>query len=167
VLSTGKSFDPESIACNAFHVTIVREAPQISLLKRSALMITHAGSTTVRECLTLGVPVLLYPLMFDQFGIAARAVFHGLGLQGDISTVSAAGMEQLMRKLLTVPYFAMQARHMSREFERAEKENSAWKAIESFLPGDWPAPVPLQESEFPGALDVGRPFMTEPEIPVS
>src|SRR5262249_25999472 len=67
----------------------VAYAPQIELLKRSSLCITHAGLNTVLEALATGVPLLAIPITNDQPGVAARIAYKNVGLvvsQGDLSS---------------------------------------------------------------------------------
>ena len=47
-------------------------APQLELLKRAAVCITHAGLNTALESLTNGVPMVAIPITNDQPGVAAR-----------------------------------------------------------------------------------------------
>jgi zeaxanthin glucosyltransferase len=132
VLCVGKTIDPAMIS-TVQNVIIAREAPQIALLKRSALMINHAGAGSVKECITLGVPMLLYPLAFDQFGVAARAAFYGVGIKADIRNVTVPGIAASIRKLLTLPAYKMQVKRMQMEFAKAEENSCASKMIAPFL----------------------------------
>jgi UDP:flavonoid glycosyltransferase YjiC (YdhE family) len=61
------------------HVGIVERAPQLEILRRASLMITHGGLGSVKECAALGVPMLVFPLKDDQPGNAARVEARGLG----------------------------------------------------------------------------------------
>ncbi|MCQ8781839.1 glycosyltransferase [Mangrovibrevibacter kandeliae] len=54
-------------------------APQRAVLARADLCITHGGLNTVMDALEFGVPSLVIPLAFDQPGVAARVVHHGVG----------------------------------------------------------------------------------------
>jgi zeaxanthin glucosyltransferase len=54
-------------------------APQIALLKRASLAITHAGMNTTLEALAQGVPLVALPITNDQPGIAARIKYAGAG----------------------------------------------------------------------------------------
>jgi len=53
-------------------VIVVSYAPQIEVLRRSSLCITHAGLNTVLESLSNAVPMLALPITNDQPGVAAR-----------------------------------------------------------------------------------------------
>ncbi|MCQ0969362.1 glycosyltransferase (plasmid) [Paracoccus sp. TK19116] len=54
--------------------------PQLPLLDRASVCITHGGMNTVLDCVAAGVPMLTLPLAFEQPGIAARVAHHGVGL---------------------------------------------------------------------------------------
>lgn len=53
--------------------------PYRSVLRHTALCITHGGSNTVLDALACGVPLLVRPVGFDQPGNLARILHHGLG----------------------------------------------------------------------------------------
>lgn len=53
--------------------------PQVTLLARAALAVSHGGNNSVTESLTAGVPLLLLPLSTDQFDGAAAVEAAGFG----------------------------------------------------------------------------------------
>lgn len=58
-------------------------APQLDILDHVDLCITHGGVNTLNECVLKGVPMVMYPHKFaDNPGCMARAVHHGIALQG-------------------------------------------------------------------------------------
>lgn len=61
------------------NVLAVPYAPQLALLQRADLMITHAGMNTAMECLAAGVPMLCLPITNDQPGVARRVEWVGAG----------------------------------------------------------------------------------------
>ncbi len=58
---------------------VVQYAPQLELLARAALTITHAGLNTVMQSLLFGVPMVAIPLTHDQPATAARIAHSGTG----------------------------------------------------------------------------------------
>ena len=59
---------------------LVREVlPQVTLLARSAVAVSHGGNNSVTEALTAGVPLLLLPMSTDQFAGAAALEDAGFG----------------------------------------------------------------------------------------
>lgn len=77
VISLGGGLDPAALGELAGDPLVVRFAPQLDLLKRAALVITHAGLNTVLEALSEGVPMVAVPLGNDQPGVAARLKARG------------------------------------------------------------------------------------------
>jgi UDP:flavonoid glycosyltransferase YjiC (YdhE family) len=59
---------------------VVDFAPQLALLDRAAVMITHAGLNTVLGSISRGVPMVALPRSADQPGNAARIAYSGAGL---------------------------------------------------------------------------------------
>jgi len=80
VLAVGSQLDHKQLGAVPANVVVVSYAPQIELLKRSSLCITHAGLNTVLESLSSGVPMLALPITNDQPGVAARIASKKLGV---------------------------------------------------------------------------------------
>jgi zeaxanthin glucosyltransferase len=80
VLAVGGQLDPKQLGAIPANVMVVSYAPQIEVLKRSSLCITHAGLNTVLESLASGVPMLALPITNDQPGVAARIAEKKVGV---------------------------------------------------------------------------------------
>ncbi|KAJ6219838.1 hypothetical protein RDWZM_005650 [Blomia tropicalis] len=57
--------------------------PQMNILPMVDLVITHGGNNTVTESFTLGKPMIIMPLMGDQFDNAQRLHDKGFGIRMD------------------------------------------------------------------------------------
>ena len=80
---------------------LVREyLPQVQLLRRAALAVTHGGNNSVTEALTCGVPMLVLPFSTDQFAGAAAVENAGVGLVLDPNAATVADLEGAARELL-------------------------------------------------------------------
>lgn len=77
LISLGGGLDPAKLGKLAGDPLVVSYAPQLEILKRAALVITHAGLNTVLESLCEGVPLVAVPLANDQPGVAARVNARG------------------------------------------------------------------------------------------
>jgi hypothetical protein len=100
VLHVGRGCDPERLGPLPENVRVERWIPQLALLRRAALMITHAGFGTVKECIAAGVPMLAAPAAYDQPGNAARLVRHGLGERIDLRRVTPEGLRERIDTML-------------------------------------------------------------------
>jgi UDP:flavonoid glycosyltransferase YjiC (YdhE family) len=74
---------PPSARGRAGRVLVVERAPQLALLRRASLAITHAGFNSLKECAALGVPMIAVPLSHDQPRNAALVEYHRLGVALD------------------------------------------------------------------------------------
>ncbi|MFM7205636.1 MAG: glycosyltransferase [Planctomycetaceae bacterium] len=57
---------------------VVPVAPQLALLEKAALVITHAGLNTALESLARGLPMVAIPITNDQPGVARRLEWLGV-----------------------------------------------------------------------------------------
>lgn len=82
---------------------LVREAlPQVTLLGRSALAVSHGGNNSVTEAMTAGVPLVLLPLSTDQFAGAAALEDAGFGEALDPNVASAVEIREAAVRLLAL-----------------------------------------------------------------
>ncbi len=80
VISLGGGLEPDRLGVFSGNPLVVRFAPQLEIVKRACVVITHAGINTVLESLAEGVPLVCIPLGNDQPGVAARVKAHGAGV---------------------------------------------------------------------------------------
>jgi zeaxanthin glucosyltransferase len=74
--------------------------PQVRLLARSAVAVSHGGNNSVTEALTHGVPLLVLPLSTDQFAGAAAVERGGVGLCLDPNTTTPAEVRAAVEELM-------------------------------------------------------------------
>ena len=80
---------------------LVREfLPQVALLERSALLVTHGGNNSVTEALSCGVPMLVLPFSTDQFAGAAAIENSGVGSALDPNAASVDELHIAAAQLL-------------------------------------------------------------------
>ncbi len=79
VISTGNGMSPEALGKLPGDPIVVSYAPQLDLLRRATLAVTHAGLNTVLEALSTGLPLVAIPVTNDQPGIASRVAWIGAG----------------------------------------------------------------------------------------
>jgi len=105
VLSVGKNINPDNLGPIPSNTIVVRCAPQIELLKRATLCITHAGLNTTLESLANGVPMIAIPIGYDQPGIAARIAYHGTGKFIEVDELTTDRLRGLIERVLQEPSY--------------------------------------------------------------
>ena len=101
VVSVGSNLKLEDLEPIPSNAIVVGGAPQIDLLKRASLCITHAGLNTTLETLAQGVPMVAIPIGFDQPGVAARIAYHGVGEFVEVEQLTARRLSELIMKVLS------------------------------------------------------------------
>ncbi|MFP4009104.1 MAG: glycosyltransferase [Spirulinaceae cyanobacterium] len=101
VISLGSSTPSEALPQLAGNPIVVNYAPQLELLQKASLTITHAGLNTTLESLTNGVPLVAIPVTNDQPGVAARIVWTGVGEQISLKALNPEKLRRLVQKVLT------------------------------------------------------------------
>lgn len=142
VLVTGEALHTDEVGSIPENVIVVNTAPQIALLKRAGVMITHGGANTVKECILLGVPMVIFPLGGDHPGIAARAIYHGLAVRSDFTKLNAIKLRTLIDAATNDPFIRSQLRLMQARVIEMDEAKVGVKLIETLLsPGrnDLPA----------------------------
>jgi zeaxanthin glucosyltransferase len=105
VLSIGNNISPGDIEPIPRNAIVVPRAPQLELLRRASLCITHGGVNTVLEALAEGVPMVAIPIGFDQPGVAARIKYHRVGECIDVGELSSEGLTPMIRDVLENPIY--------------------------------------------------------------
>jgi zeaxanthin glucosyltransferase len=88
--------------------------PQLQVLQRAALMISHGGFGTMREALYYGVPLAIFPFGVDQPGNAARVSQLGAGLVGNIQTVTPNIITAIVKHVLDDPTYHNRVLNLSK-----------------------------------------------------
>ena len=130
VLSIGPSLDPEKISSLPANSIVVKNAPQMELLKRSALCITHAGLNTALESLTQGVPMVAIPVSIDQPGVAARIAYTKTGAYVPLRELSTLRLSTLIDDVLGNPKYRQNANKMREAMVRTNGLEKAADLLE-------------------------------------
>ncbi|MBC7879816.1 MAG: glycosyl transferase family 1 [Anaerolineae bacterium] len=112
VLSLGGGLDPSAIKDLMGSPIVVRYAPQLELISRSSLVITHAGLNTVLESLAQGVPLVCIPITNDQPAIAARVRHCGVGESIPLVDLEVANLYKVIHQVLTEQRYRTNAAKM-------------------------------------------------------
>jgi zeaxanthin glucosyltransferase len=114
VLSVGDQLDPEQIGSLPTNTILVEHAPQLELLKRASVCITHAGLNTVLESLAQGVPQVAIPVTVDQPGVAARIAEKKTGLFVPLKKLTESHLSLLLDQVLNESTYRDNARYFQK-----------------------------------------------------
>jgi zeaxanthin glucosyltransferase len=114
VLAVGGQLDAKQFGDVSANVLVVNHAPQIEILKRSSLCITHAGLNTVLESLSSGVPMVALPITNDQPGVAARIANKNVGVVISPDQATPENFVTVIKRVLGDSTFWDNARKMQK-----------------------------------------------------
>ncbi|MCA9911099.1 MAG: glycosyl transferase, partial [Anaerolineae bacterium] len=104
ILSVGKRTDLAQLGAIPANFIVRNFVPQLEVLQRTDLFITHGGMNSVHESLWQGVPMIVIPQQAEQAFVAQQVVKHGAGIAlGDkppVGQVSAAELRAAVEEIL-------------------------------------------------------------------
>ena len=130
VLSIGDQLDPEQIGPVPSNAIIVNQAPQLELLKRTSVCITHAGLNTVLESLAQGVPQVAIPITFDQPGVATRIAAKKTGVTVPFENLTSKHLSTLLGEVLNNAGYRENARKFQDIIARTNGLSTAADIVE-------------------------------------
>jgi zeaxanthin glucosyltransferase len=133
VLSVSDPLDSEQIGPLPSNIILVEHAPQLELLKRAAVCITHAGLNTVLESLAQGVPQVAIPVTVDQPGVAARIAEKKTGLFVPLKKLTVPHISLLLDQVLNEHTYRDNARYFQKVIAETDGLSVAADLIEESL----------------------------------
>jgi hypothetical protein len=133
ILAIGHDLDAGAFSAAPPNVYVYTSVPQLQVLKRTHLMIQHGGANSIKECIFLGVPMLIYPMRADQPGNSARIVYHQLGLRGNFKRDTIADIDAKINLILTDPRFRLNVERMKQHFLEYQNSQKGIEVVEGFM----------------------------------
>jgi MGT family glycosyltransferase len=133
VLSVGNHLDPEQIGPLPSDTILVKRAPQLELLKRASVCITHAGLNTALEALAQGVPLVAIPVTVDQPGVAARIAEKKTGLVVPLKELTGPRLSLLLDQVLNDFTYRDNARYFQKAIAETNGLSVAADLVEESL----------------------------------
>lgn len=132
-VSIGKYINPDSLGTIPKNVYIDKYLPQLEMLKRADLFISHGGMNSVNESLYFGVPMLLIPHIQEQRVNADRVEELGAGICYPKKDVSGEEILKYIRKILEKPSYKTNAGIIGKTLIQAGGAEKAVEHIYEFL----------------------------------
>ena len=137
----GGGAEPSDLGTLPGSPIVVRFAPQLDLLARARLVITHCGVNTFLESLMNGVPIVGIPIANDQPAEAARVKWAGVGEILPFRNATAARLRPLIEKVLTEDRYRQRALEVGRVMAGIPALGAAASVIEQALGTGLPVPA--------------------------
>ncbi|MGW4683264.1 macrolide family glycosyltransferase [Micromonospora taraxaci] len=132
IISTGHT-EPAVLGPLPDNVLAYRSVPQLEVLARAMLFITHGGVNSVNEALYAGTPMLVVPQGADQLLVASRIVELGAGLSIRTEDVTVEVVRALARRLLDESRFQAAASTLQVAQRQAGGYARAADVLEHFM----------------------------------
>ena len=133
VISLGGEASPESLPQLPGNPIVVDYSPQLELLPKAALTITHAGMNTVLESLSNGLPMVAIPITNDQPGVAARIAWTGTGEVVPLEKVSVENLRRAIQRVLREESYKNNALRLQESIKQAGGVTKAADIIEQTI----------------------------------
>jgi MGT family glycosyltransferase len=111
----------------------VEYAPQLEVIAKASLTITHGGLNTVLDSLTYGVPLVAMPITFEQPGNGARIRWTGTGEVMPISKVSVSKLQAAIERVLAEESYRYNAKRIQQAIAQAGGVKRAADLIEGAM----------------------------------
>jgi MGT family glycosyltransferase len=132
VIAIGTSVDESALGAPPANFTVRRYVPQLEVLERAALFITHGGMNSVSEALLEGVPLLVVPQIGDQFFVAQQVAALNVGRSLAMAQVTPARLRELAAQILADPQVQPAARQLGASLKAAGGYQKAADVIAGF-----------------------------------
>lgn len=133
VITHGGGMSSEAVRALPGSPLVVEYAPQLEVLAKASLTITHGGLNTVLDSLSCGVPLVAIPITFEQPGTGARIRWTKTGEVVALSQLSPAKLRAAVQQVLTEPSYLENARRLQQAIQQAGGVKRAADIIEQTI----------------------------------
>jgi zeaxanthin glucosyltransferase len=112
---------------------VVEYAPQLKVLAKASLTITHAGMNTTLDSLSYGVPLVAIPITFEQPGTGARIRWTGVGEVIPLERLNVSRLQAAIQRVLTEKFYREKALKIQQSIQQAGGVKRATNIIEQAI----------------------------------
>ncbi len=133
VISHGGGLSVAEAAALPGDPLVVGYAPQLELIARARLTITHAGLNTVLDSLANGVPLVAVPITYEQPAIARRLEWTGAGRSIPLGGLRPGRLREAARAVLEEEGYRVAARKVAEAIKSAGGTRRAADIVEGVV----------------------------------
>jgi len=148
VMAIGRDRKVEDLGAIPPNFIVVNYAPQVKLIKRASVVVSHGGVNSVNETLSYGKPMLVAYLGRDLIEMAQRVAFNGAGLRLNAKRATPRKIKKAIYELLKQPRYARAAEGIQHSFNRCKGAETAASLIERLA-------------------ETGKPILRKPGAPIT
>jgi MGT family glycosyltransferase len=132
VLSVGKRTNIAALGRMPRNFIVQEFVPQLELLQRTALFVTHGGMNSVSEALYYGVPLMVIPQSADQNLVGQRIEQLGAGKALHRASVTAQRLRSTAEDILAEPAYQQASARLGKSFGQPDGYVHAADEIQAF-----------------------------------
>ena len=137
IVSVGRATDIRDLGSVPDNFIIQSSVPQLELLQKVDLFITHGGMNSINEGLNYGVPLVIVPQQIEQAFNGRQVARQGAGVvladTPPYGHLDASVLRRTVDRVLADPTYRLNAERLSRSFHEAGGYQQAASAITSWL----------------------------------
>lgn len=119
VMAVGKKVDIASLGPVAGNIIVRNHVPQLEVLKKTDVFISHGGLNSVSEALYYGVPVIAIPQANDQPAVAKQLTALGAGIGLKMEAMMPEVLKECVHRILGEDTFKMSVEKIRESFKEA------------------------------------------------
>lgn len=119
VMSVGNNVSLDALGPIPYNFIVREFVPQLEILQRASLFITHGGMNSASEAMYYGIPLLVIPQAQDQFYVAKRVKKLKAGEMLSMQDVQAQILRQVADNIIANPMFAQESAKIGVSFRNA------------------------------------------------
>lgn len=105
IVSAGGAYQTLKNSKIPSNATIFKSVPQVGLLPKIDLFISHGGNNSINEALSCGIPIIVMPVGGEQADNASRVVYLGVGKRVDITRFSEEQLRATVEEIRMNPTY--------------------------------------------------------------
>ncbi len=132
-VSIGKYIDPSELGNIPSNVHIAKYFPQLEMLNKASVFISHCGMNSVNESLYFGVPLLMLPIIQEQKINARRVEELGAGIYFKKKPIDTRLFIESIYSLLNETKYTNAAKHVGKSLRSSGGAKKAGEHILNYL----------------------------------
>ncbi len=119
VLSVGQKTEIASLGRSPDNFIVRNYVPQLEVLRKTSVFISHGGLNSVNEALYFGVPVIALPRANDQFMVSRQLSAMGAGLSLKMEDLTPQLLKESVEKMIAEDSYKAASARIGESFRAA------------------------------------------------